>query len=76
MNNNLKYSEAQEHALTIKWKTSECSQGASCWCRIIEPEIEIKDNEENKIFIANSGFISKIFAEHIVNLHNSSLKIK
>lgn len=73
-NKNMDYLEAQEFSLTKEWKISTCSQGEDCWCRIIEPIEEIFDNEENQIFIASSGSISELYAEHIVKLHNESLK--
>ena len=43
----MNYKEAIEYSLTVKWKTTPCSSGEECWCRIIEPEQEIKDNAGN-----------------------------
>lgn len=68
------YKEAQEYSLTKEWKISLCNQGKDCWCRMIEPKEEIVDDDGNEIFIAPSGSISKLYAEHIVELHNKSLK--
>lgn len=68
---NLTYKEAQEKSLKVKWKISYCPQGEECWCRVIEPEVEIKDKDGNKIYIIGSGEVSKIHAEHIVNIHNN-----
>ena len=34
------------------------------------------DKDGNEIYIAGSGEIPRIFAEHIVNLHNEFLKLK
>jgi len=69
----LKYKDAQNLSLTVKWKTTPCQSGESCWCRIIEPEQELKDKDGNEIYIVGSGSIPKIYAEHIVKLHNASL---
>lgn len=38
----MNYKEAIEYSLKVKWKTTTCSSGEKCWCRIIEPEQEIK----------------------------------
>ena len=69
----LSYEEAIQHSLTVKWKTTPCQSGESCWCRVIEPEEEIKDEDGNEIYIAGSGCVPKVYAEHIVKLHNESL---
>lgn len=78
MNNKLQfqsYHQLLEYSLKVRWKTSFCGQGESCWCRIIEPDDLIGDYfGEDKLTIIDSGMISKIYAEHIVNLHNQSLK--
>ena len=72
----LTYSQAQQLSLTVEWKTRTCSQGEECWCRIIEPIEKITDVDGSEICIASSGDVSEIYAEHIVKLHNDSLKIK
>lgn len=69
----MNYQEAIQHSLTVKWKTTLCQSGESCWCRIIEPEEEIKDDDGNEIYIIGSASVSKDYAEHIVKLHNASL---
>jgi len=69
----LKYEEAQDLSLTVKWKTTPCESGESCWCRIIEPEKQLIDEKGNEIYIAGSGCVPTIYAEHIVKLHNDSL---
>ena len=71
----MNYKEAIEYSLTVKWKTTPCSIGEECWCRIIEPEQEIKDDDGNEIYIAGSGCVHKDYAEHIVKLHNASLNV-
>jgi len=68
------YKEAQEHSLTVKWKTATCNQGEQCWCRAILPEEEILDKDENEIIIAHDACLSKELAEYIVKLHNDNLK--
>jgi hypothetical protein len=70
----MNYKEAQEHSLHVEWKTTTCNAGNVCWCRIIEPVEEIKDDDGNEIYIAGSGCVPKEYAEHIVLLHNKSLK--
>jgi hypothetical protein len=68
------YIEAEELSLTVEWKTTTCSEGSECWCRIITPTEPIVDNDGNEVYIAGSGAIPTIYAEHIVKLHNESLK--
>ena len=64
------YEEAQQKALNSRWEVVTCNQGETCWCRMIEaPESLYEDEAFN---IIPSGSISKLFAEHIVNLHNES----
>lgn len=78
----MKYEEAQELAKKVKWKTSLCHQGETCWCRIIEPEKVIlfddffETGKEEEFTIIDSGSINKEFAEYIVDLHNKSLENK
>jgi hypothetical protein len=68
------YYNLQKLSLKKRWKISLCNQGESCWCRIIEPEEKMVDDSGNEIYVAGSGEISKIYAEHIVKLHNKNLK--
>jgi len=68
------YKEAQEHSLKVEWKTTICQSGEQCWCRIIEPKEKIEDSDGEEIYITPSGNVSRIHAEHIVELHNKSLK--
>jgi hypothetical protein len=67
------YEEAQQKALTVKWKATPCSQGEDCWCRIIEPEEKIIYDEDEEYYIVGSGSIPQKEAEHLVELHNISL---
>lgn len=68
------HKEAYELALKSRWKTSVCCGGESCWCRIVEPEEKIEyDDQVEEVYIVGSGGINKLMAEHIVELHNSSL---
>jgi len=68
------YTEAMEHALKVKWKVSLCSSGKECWCRTIEPEKKINNLDDEEVYIIGSGSITKEHAEHIVKIHNESLK--
>lgn len=69
----MNYQEATGYSLTVEWKTRECDT-PECWCRIIEPSVEIKDDDGHEIYIAGSGCIPQKYAEHIVALHNAQLK--
>lgn len=69
----LSYEEATALCLKTKWKITPCNSGEQCWCRIIVPETEIEDKDGNEIYIAGSGCVPKVYAEHIVKLHNESL---
>lgn len=71
--NQLSFDEATAYSLTVPWKVSLCPQGESCWCRIIEPVEEIKDMDNNDIYIAASGCIPTVYAQYLVNLHNQHL---
>lgn len=77
MNKKLTYTEAQEKALSVRWKSTPCFEGEKCWCRLVSPEepIPYEDAQGDSEFdyIIGSGSVSKIFAEHIVDLHNKSL---
>jgi len=67
------YDQAVAFSLTVPWKISLCNQGEKCWCRIIEPEEEIKDKDNNDIYIVASGCITTLHAEYLIKLHNQSL---
>ena len=73
------YEEAIELAYQVKWKTSTCGQGESCWCRSVEPEsemfyIENGTDFEQPFYIVGHGRISKEFAEYFVELHNRTIE--
>lgn len=75
----LTHKEAAELLYKTKWKTSLCSAGKECWCRIIVPIKPIYWKDKNtqvtqEIYIAGSGSIDKKSAEYIIKLHNNSLK--
>ena len=82
----MKYSEAKKEMINRPWKTSTCSQGESCWCRIIETvepiEYQVNKSEEDEIRfdliseIVPMGAIDTEFAEYVVNLHNNFLEKK
>lgn len=65
------FKQAIAKSLTVRWKVSFCPQGEKCWCRVIEPEEQIIDDDGEQIHIAPSGSIAKDHAEHIVRVHNS-----
>ena len=71
----LTYKEAQELSLKVEWKVGKCLQGKRCWCRPIHLKKRIEDENGHEIYIISSGCISTVHAEHIVKLHNASLKI-
>jgi len=68
------YYEAIKYANTVKWKVITCSAGKDCWCRMIVPKDKLFDDNNNEIYIVNSGFMCKEHAKHIVKLHNKNLK--
>lgn len=72
----LTYEEANQLILTVPWKTKLCIQGESCWCRMIVAEDEIVDEEDNNVHIAGPGSVTKEHAEHIVKVHNESLRAR
>ena len=69
----MEYNEALAKSNMVKWKTTLCSGGEECWCRIIEPINRIEDKDGNEIYIASSGSINKEHAEHIVKIHNQQI---
>jgi hypothetical protein len=70
----MKFEESMTYLTTVEWKTIECDD-SECWCRLIVPKEELFDEDNNEIYVAASGCISKEHAEHIVKIHNESLKI-
>lgn len=64
------HKEAYDKLLTVKWKTSLCSQGEKCWCRGIDPVEPIIYSEDEEAYVAAAGTIDKQTAEHIVMIHN------
>ena len=70
----LTYSQAQKLSLKVEWKVGNCLQ-KHCWCRPIHTKEKIEDENGEEIRIIGSGTISTELAEHIVKLHNASLKI-
>jgi hypothetical protein len=80
------YKQAKQELYKRPWKAVTCSQGESCWCRIIqtvEPiEYEFPTREEDEVRfgtldeIVSMGCIDKDFAEYVVTLHNNFLEKK
>ena len=68
--------EAFRKVLTVEWKAGICNQGAECWCRTIVPKEKIEYGDGEEMYIAASGTLPASFANHIVRLHNESLKQK
>jgi len=66
----------QEDLNSLKWKTEVCPSGTDCWCRVITTEKPTYDDDGNELYIAGAGCIPKVNAEHIVKIHNESLKEK
>lgn len=70
----MNYEEAMALALNVPWKTTKC-EADTCWCLMIEPKVKIECDEDEEIYIIGSGGIHKEAAEHIVAVHNESLRI-
>jgi hypothetical protein len=80
------YKEAKQELYKRPWKAITCSQGESCWCRIIETvepiEYQINKSEEDEIRfdliseVVPMGAIDSEFAEYVVTLHNDFLEKK
>ena len=78
--------EATKELYRRPWKAVPCSQGESCWCRIIktvEPiEYQLSNREDDEVRfgtlgeIVPMGAIDKDFAEYVVTLHNNFLEKK
>ena len=79
MEKKLTYKEAQEKSLSVRWEFKPCLSGEQCWCRIVVPETPIMYDDEHGgeeafDYIIGAGSVSKIFAEHIVEIHNKNLE--
>lgn len=73
------YQEAEEKSFTVEWELDTCSQGESCWCRVVKPvePILFEDGDtEEEFYIVGMGMLHKEFAEYFVKLHNQTLKTK
>jgi hypothetical protein len=72
------YTEAQKLSLTLPWKIGTCPAGEKCWCRTITPVTPIPYIDDDgdpvaELYIAVGGELDRIYAEHIVSIHNASL---
>jgi hypothetical protein len=65
--------ELDNKILTTEWKTTSCND-EGCWCAIIEPVVEIRSDGGHEMYIASSGCIPKVYAEHIVKVHNEYVR--
>lgn len=70
----MSYSEFFELAKRQRWKIGNCSQGQICWCRTVEIEDMIFDEDGVLRKVVNEGSMMKEMVEYIVELHNSNLK--
>jgi hypothetical protein len=74
------YEEAKKYSLTILWKIDVCNVGENCWCRLILPteqifyKYKIGEEEKTEELESISGSIHKETAEHLVELHNKSIR--
>jgi hypothetical protein len=71
--------EAIKKSLETPWRLGTCSQGESCWCRVIkcEPLLmykESEDSEYEEFWVVGPGQLQKEIAERFVFLHNQNLK--
>lgn len=75
----MEYLEAQKKSMEVEWEIGFCNQGESCWCRTIKPKDPVlyqDGEEESEYWIVNPGSIGKEITEHIVRVHNESLRNK
>jgi hypothetical protein len=80
------YKQAVQELYKRPWKAVTCSQGETCWCRIIETvepiEYQVNKSEEDKVSfdliseVIPMGVANSKFAEYVVNLHNEFLEKK
>jgi hypothetical protein len=75
----MKYEEAIQKSLTVKWKIDTCSEGERCWCRVIkcDPPImykEREDSDEEEYWPVRAGEVGRDTVEHIVKIHNEAIK--
>ncbi len=73
------YQEAEEKSFTVEWKLDTCSQGESCWCRVVkpvEPILYMDGEDQEEYWLVPSGYLDKRLAEYLVELHNEKLKSK
>lgn len=73
----MKFLDAREKSLSVKWVVDTCPQGEKCWCRTIrcEEPIYYEDGEsEEEYYVIDGGKVDKDVVEHIVKLHNDSIK--
>lgn len=71
------YKEALQKLKEIPWKTEPCHVGEECWCRVIVPVEKIEylvGDMVEEAYIIGSGEVNTDMAEHIVEVHNKSLK--
>jgi len=71
----MNYEDAKLLSLKVEWKTSFCSQGESCWCRIIEPLEDIILDDGSKHYIVGSGSLGVMESEYLVKIHNERVKL-
>lgn len=75
----LTYEQAAEKSLQVPWKLDTCSQGETCWCRVVkpvEPILYMDGEDQEEYWLVPSGQLDKRLAEYLVELHNEKLKSK
>ena len=77
------HEQAQQHSLSVPWKTDVCNVGEDCWCRLILPTEKIEyvhkySSGEEKTYeiedIIPDGALDKDIAEYVVDLHNKAIQ--
>ena len=72
------YEEAEQKALSMKWKIGVCSQGEECWCRVIKPVEpvmiyrgkQLENDWLEEYWIISPGNTNKEVVERIIEDHN------
>lgn len=71
----MNYDQAKEYSLIVPWKTTTCSRGSECLCRMIVPVepiyyTNLESDNTYEYCVVGNGVLDQTTAEHITLLHN------